>query len=1054
MKTQTTKELPFRFLFPILLYLFILTGNMPAQNLIRGTVTDSEDGTPLTGANILIKGTLIGVSTDNFGKYSIQANAEDTLVFSFVGYLSDEIIAGNQTLIDVTLKPSFENLDEVVVIGYGTQKKSDLTGSIAVVDVNDMNKSQFNSLDKALQGRAAGVHVSNTSGQPGEPASIKIRGVGSISLSSEPLFVIDGMATTERSILYSLNPDDIESLQVLKDASATAIYGARGANGVIIVTTKKGTVNKTSLSFSSNISFTSLSKKFDVMDAGQYTRFMEKAYGSYLSRYPAQADNYTKVYCDSARASNNNLGTNTNFIDAFTRTAVAQNYNMSISGGGERSSFFLSGSFTNEEGVMINTGSKRYTIRTNSDYKIGSRIKVGEAIAITRTDAQLVTHFASGNMWLSPLINSPYMPLYDSTAIGGYGGPVDTLTGNNERTNPVAEQMLNSNTYTEYRILSSLFAEIDLFKGLSFTLRVGGNINHRNEAQWSPQYTLGNMKLRDHPISSLYERSNYSQELLWNNMLTYSKSFGAHTITAMASYERTAYDSKYTYAEGNDIPFENLPVLDQAKIVKRVGGGNTEHNLESMLARVIYDYKGKYLLTASYRIDGSSRFGPEGGRYGQFPSFSAGWKINEDYLRNIDQINMLKLRFGWGMTGNENLEDYMYFALLDPYQNSRYNFGLGQTLYLGAASTSFQSNPLIKWEAAEMYNVGVDLDAFNNRVQFSVEYYIKDQEDMLVKKPISVIFGKKVGYGTTGKVDAWVNLAHVQNRGLEVNAIYKKMEGDFNYVISANLTTLKNRVIDLGIPDVFTDFTITKPGNSIGSFYGYVAERILQEEDFQTDESGKPVITDNKYTLLHPFQETGTAPGDIKYKDLNRDGVINDKDMTVIGKPLPDYIYGLNFDLFYRNINLTVFLQGMQNMEVYNDLASFIGIATDRDAKDNNKLVSVMDYWTPENRSNSMTRVDVLDENKNYRPSTWFIEDASFLRIKSIQIGYSLPANWIGRIGISKFRIYASANNILTLTKYSGYDPEIGSTNPLLTGIENGVYPVSRTIMLGLQFDF
>jgi len=273
-------------------------------------------------------------------------------------------------------------------------------------------------------------------------------------------------------------------------------------------------------------------------------------------------------------------------------------------------------------------------------------------------------------------------------------------------------------------------------------------------------------------------------------------------------------------------------------------------------------------------------------------------------------------------------------------------------------------------------------------------------------------------------------------------------------VVSANLTTLKNKVIDLGIPDVFTDFTITKPGNSIGSFYGYVAERILQEEDFQTDESGIPVITDNKYTLLHPFQETGTAPGDIKYKDLNRDGVINDKDMTVIGKPLPDYIYGLNFDLFYKNINLTVFLQGMQNMEVYNELASFIGIATDRDAKDNNKLVSVMDYWTPENRSNSMTRVDVLDENKNYRPSTWFIEDASFLRIKSIQIGYSLPERWIGHIGISKFRVFASANNILTLTKYSGYDPEIGSTNPLLTGIENGVYPVSRTIMLGLQFDF
>ncbi len=574
-------------------------------------------------------------------------------------------------------------------------------------------------------------------------------------------------------------------------------------------------------------------------------------------------------------------------------------------------------------------------------------------------------------------------------------------------------------------------------------------------------YTLGNMRLRDNDISKLYENNEYNQDLVTSNILSYTNSFGRHNLTLMAAYERTNMSWQNNSPTGRKITNESLPVLNQAEEAFTVSGGDYQHRLESVLGRVNYNFSDKYLLTASLRVDGSTRFGPLGGRYGKFPSFSAGWKINEDFLRNVRQINMLKLRIGWGLTGNENLQDYQYFALIDPLRNSRYSFGLNQDLWLGGAATSFQENPYIKWEAAEMTNFGVDLNAFSNRLQFTAEYYIKNQKDMLVKKPISVAFGKYVAYGPTETIGAWTNLAKIQNRGFEFTASWRKLTGDFQYNISANLSTYKNEVIDLGLPkeigkpEIVTTYTITAPNHSIGSFYGYVAERILQVDDFARDENGNLITNSNgDYTLLAAKQEVGTSPGDIKFKDLNQDGVINALDRTIIGKPMPDFGYGLNIDLFYKNLDLTVFVQGLQNMSVYNDLMANIGIATDRFGKDENKLVDVLDYWTPENRSNTMTRPYVVDENNNARISTWFLEDASFLRIKTLQIGYSLPGSLMHKMAIERFRIFANANNLYTFTKYRGYDPEIGDTDPLNQGIDLGYYPVPRTFMVGVQIDF
>ena len=1052
MKKNILRRIFLSFIFSFLFFLSVF----PQAYKVSGKITDGSTGSPVPGATIAVEGTTTGTISNIDGNYEITTSSGDvTLSVSFVGYKTIEVPVNGRSTVDVSLDLDLTKLDEVVVVGYGTQKKSDLTGSIAVVNVQEMTKSSYPTLSKALEGRAAGVNVMAVSGQPGAEATVKVRGIGSITLSSEPLYVVDGIPVGSE-ILTTLNPNDIESTQVLKDASATAIYGARGANGVILITTKKGTSGKTSFNFGANSGLAYVPRTYDIMNAEQYLRLMKAAYANYDG-----PDVYTSVYTDSARASNNNLNTDTNWPDAISRVGKLQNYNMSVSGGNENSNYFISGNYADEQGILINTGMTRYTLRGNSDFKIGKRVKIGESIALTKLKVDSAAHYTNGNPWQVDLVDSPLMHIYDSTAIGGYGGPVDTLTGANERTNPVAEQMMNKNSYNETRVFASLYAEVQIIKGLTYTFRFGANLRTRLTRQWTPVYSLGNLRLRDNDINKLYENNQYNQDLVTSNILAYTRSFGNHNLTVMTAFERTNMSWQFNSPTGRNITNESLPVLNQAEEAFNVSGGDYQHRLQSYLGRINYDYKNKYLFTASIRRDGSTRFGPLGGRYGMFPSFSAGWKINEDFLTNVEQINMLKLRFGWGKTGNENLDDYQYFAQMDPLRNSRYNFGVNQDLWLGGASTSYQENPYIKWEAAAMTNFGLDLNAFSNRLQFTAEYYIKKQNDMLVNKPISAAFGKYRVYGGAASVGAWTNLAEIQNRGFEFTASWRKQEGDFQYSISANLSTYKNEVIDLGLPketgkpEIVTTYTITEPGHCIGSFYGYVAEGILQVEDFAQDENGN-LITDSNghYTLLSAKQQPGTSPGDIKFKDLNNDGVINALDRTIIGKPLPDFGYGLNIDLFYKNFDVTIFFQGLQNLNVYNDLMANIGVATDRYGKDENKLVDVLDYWTPENRSNTMTRAYPVDENFNSNISTWFLEDASFLRIKTLQIGYTLPSSVMNRIGVDRLRIFVNANNLYTFTKYRGYDPEIGDTDPLNQGIDLGYYPVPRTFMIGLQLDF
>jgi TonB-dependent starch-binding outer membrane protein SusC len=744
---------------------------------VRGKVTDALDGNSLPGVNIIERGTTTGTVTDVDGNYVLEISGPNaTLRFTYIGYLEEEIQVNGRNVLNVALSASIAMLSEMVVIGYGVQRKEDLTGSVAVVNVDDLTRMNAVSFDRALQGRAAGVHVSSTSGRPGAEVSIKIRGIGSISRSSEPLFVVDGVALSQGGI-NTINPNDIESVQVLKDASATAIYGTRGANGVIVVTTKRGEAGKPRLNYSTNFTSSQVPKVYNVMNADQYSQFMRSAWNSYSTRanVPDDRNLYLTVYSEEARRARNNFDTDTDWLGELTRAGLGQNHSLSIRGGTNESNYFVSANYYKEDGIMINTGMDRISIRANSDFQVSERIKIGQSSSVSQINYIYPSHYINFQPWSGVLVASPLMPVYDPTARGGYAGPTDTLTGGNERTNVIAEQMLNENVARVNRILANAYAEVKLIKGMTYTFRIGGEYSDTHTKQWSPEYTLGNMRLRDMDVSRLTETANFGQIWQFGNYLEYTNRFGNHNITGVVGHERMRDFGNGLLAGGFNIPFEDLNVLDQVLTGQRIGGSRGEERLESALFRTLYDYKGKYLVTASIRSDGSSKFAPAN-RVGYFPSFSVGWRVNDDFFTNVEQIDMLKLRFGWGQTGNSNIPRYQYLELIDPFMHTRYTFGRDQVLYLGGAPITFQSSPLIQWEAAEMTNFGLDLYLFDAKVEFTAEYYIKNQDNMLVQKPISSFFGKRINYGTGWPtVGAWMNLARVQNRGLELNLLYREL---------------------------------------------------------------------------------------------------------------------------------------------------------------------------------------------------------------------------------------------------------------------------------------
>jgi TonB-linked SusC/RagA family outer membrane protein len=1009
------------------LLLLLLPTTLFGQIELSGSVFDETNDSPLIGATIRVRETTRGVMTDENGRFRITVpNQESILIVSYIGFEQQEILVGNQSSIDVRLMPKDAVVDEVVVVGYTTQKKQNLTGAISSVSADDLKEANATSLTRALQGRLAGVNISSVSGNPGAGLSITVRGPGSVAGNSQPLVIIDGIISTAGA-LASINPQDIESVSLLKDAASASIYGARSSAGVILVTTKNGGEGPLRINYNSQVGLAVLPRQMDLMNADEYRAFYREVYAQHNETYPNDPRRLPAAYTDSAWVANGS--TDNDWQSLISNTpALRQQHYVSFAGGSKSSTFMFSTAYVAEDGVMLSTNNRLFTVRINSEHKIGSRIRVGENLTFTKQDGR-----NSGDRWLAAAVASP------------------TITGTNDRTNPLAELTLIEDLQNNNNLQGRLYAEVDIIKGLTFRTVLGGYFFNQGREQWTPRYELAQ---RSNNTATLGISKTLSTKWQFDQILSYRRSFGAHNINALLGHSAEKLVSNSITASARDFEWESL---------RSISGGNPDFNSssqgvgiktnESYFANLNYDFADKYLLTASIRRDGSSRFGPNL-RTGIFPAFSAGWKINEDFLKGnrYDWLDMLKLRVGYGFNGTEPSRDFQYETFLSTQNEVVYTLGRNERAIFGAAPLYNFGNPFLQWESTEMFNLGLDLTAFRSRLQFTAEYYVKTHNKLITALPLQAV------YGLSGDAQPpLVNLGDIRNSGFEFNVIYKNYDKVFKWQVSANLTTNKNLVEYLPSGSVFSSggTNVASVNHSIGSYYGFVAERILTNDDFAQE--GGQLVQDEagNYQPLVPVAQDLSAPGDIKFTDLNRDGQINAADRTIIGKVVPDFFYGLTVDLRYKLFDLNFLLQGVQNVDLYNQYRSRAGLAAgDAASKDESKLRMVQDYWTPENPVTDQTRIGLADYNDNARISTWWIEDASFLRLRNLQVGVTLPDGWLERLRMRNLRFFVGGENLFVITNYTGYDPEVANPNPNGDLVDSGTTPVPRLFITGLSIGF
>lgn len=1001
--------------------------NLVEQLTIRGRVT-SSDGSPLTGVSIKLQGTAIGTTTDADGYYMLNvADNNGVLVFSYIGHVSREITIGGQTTIDVQLESSSEALSEIVVIGYGTQRKSDLTGSITSVTAESIEGQAFSNANQALQGKVAGADITSTSGEPGGPVQVRIRGQGTFN-NSGPLYVVDGVPMPGDNI-NAINPNDIESINILKDASASAIYGSRAANGVILITTKKGKAGETQLSYNGYYGVQSFTDYIPMANSQQLADVVNEAHIN--GNYPPQAAfNDPEV-----------LKTNTDWQRAAFQTAPMQDHSLTISGGGENSRFYVSGGYLNQDGVMVFSSLERFTGRVNSEFTIGKnkKLKIGESITLSRSNGLNLGQ--ANNLDFAYLLgSSPTMKLYKPENIGGYGGPNPAETGVNNRENIVGRRDLRRNYTYRNNVLGNVFVEYNIIPSLKYRLNAGLNTGLNTNKLYVGIFQMDN---RSNNTQTLNQYKNESNEYLLEHTLSYDKVFeDKYSVSLLAGY--TQQNAFYSNLNGSrrDAPSNDLQVFDAMTGTFTLGGNEAEWALRSFLGRANITFFDKYLLTATIRRDGSSRFGKDN-RYGNFPSFALGWNIDrEAFMQKIPAINGFKLRASWGRLGNQEIGNYSNITTVTT--SPRYFFGADQIA--PAAAVVELGNPALKWESTEQTNIGIDLAFLDNTITFTTDYWIKNTDGILLRTPVSVVSGV---YRNNG---AYENAAGLRNSGFEFLAGYNKRFGDFNLNVSANLSTVHNEVTSLGkgseilnlVENVyqFGVFTRTAVGDPMSSFYGWVMEGI-----FQTPEE----------IAAHAVQ-TGAAPGDVKFKDIDGNGIIDANDRTIIGDPFPNFNYGLSSNMSYRNFDLSLSFQGVQGKQLYNAQRAYLESMNG----EHGQMATVLERWTGPGTSNTMPRAIRGGANQNSRPSTRYVEDASYLRLQHLQIGYKLPENTLSSIGVKRLRTYINTQNLFTITSYTNYSPDgLGGSgygnndlNPLSIGVDTGNYPIPRVFQFGVQASF
>ncbi len=1012
------------FLFSVIVLLSVFTV-AAQQRTITGTLTDSNDGTTLIGANVVIKGTTTGTVTNAEGSYSIEASSEDVLVFSFVGYNTQEIEVGNQTLINISMEFSYEALDELIVVGYGYTKKSDLTGAIVSLNSEDLAVRPVTSIDYALQGQAAGVQVTNTSGMPGSSASIRIRGHGSLQTTNSPLWVIDGVIGAD---IDAVAPEDIENLEILKDASSTAIYGAKGGNGVILVTTKRGKNNQNNVDFSYYHMIQNVTKNMDVLNKAEYCTLRNLALTN--DGLPAM---FTQGQIDGTEPI---LGyfADTDWQDEIFRTAHVNYYNLMISGGGEKTTYALSANYREEDGIIYDSDYKRGGVRLNLDHKINKKMDIGVTANVYRTEGNsfnVTTGWSLGAAG-GALTSFPYYPMYDET-----GEYFNLPTWDNPRLS--AEGQKNNSIRTG--LLGNVFFNYEIIEGLSVRADITGDYRADQTNTFVTADLFGATATRAMARASINDRT--TNRWIGNIRATYDKQVAEnHRIKVLVGVEQHVTNTTNNNMFSEEIDREsflwyNMGAFTQAN--HTLGSGISGYVFQSLFGRADYNFLNRYIFQATVRRDGSSKFGPNE-KWGTFPSASAAWKMSEEnFIRNLGVFDQLKLRVSWGVSGNDNIALYQWLPRMAVGTNrSNAIFGGvgstgGDALWIGASIGQIP-NESVHWEESTTVDIGLDMGFLNNRLRFVFDVYNRRTSELLWNYPLPLYTGYGDGWNRGAGVTILSNVAEMNNKGFEM-AIGADIfaGGDFKWSVNLNVSKNINEVVSLANEtEFYAGITKIEPGKPIGNLWGYITDGIFQEGD---DVDNTPRFSGDE------------GLGDQRYLDANSNGILTTEDMGIIGNALPDYMFGLINTFSYKGFELHIIANGVQGVEMYNGTRQTL---SNGELGTSNGGTLLLDSWTPENPNTDVPR---MSDSYVSKTSDRFIEDASYIRLANMQLSYALPNRWISRIKMKRLSVYTSLQNFVTITNYSGYDPEMhsGGNSNLSLGYDKHNYPSVRSITFGVK---
>lgn len=1055
-----------KILYFLLLICMAPTAIYAQSSQISGTVTDASDGSPLAGVTVQTQ-TKVATMTDADGNYSINANVGDVLTFTFIGMTPQSIKVESGKRIDVALSEDNMMLEDVVVIGYGTAKKKDLTGAVGSLAGDKLREIPSANFDQAMQGKIAGVQITANSGTPGAATTIRVRGTTSINSGNEPLYVIDGVifngkgsdiagfdwaggANGQNKVnpLAAISPNDIVSIDVLKDASASAIYGAAGANGVILVTTRRGKAGETKVSYDGYTSISSVPKTLDMMNLRQYAVYQQELsadLGNDLSEY----------FKDPSI-----LGVGQNWQNAVFRDAWAQSHNVSVSGGAEKLQFAASVGWLDQDGIIIGSGFNRLSSRLNFDAQLRSWLKVGGSLSYGRTNETITLNDGGDGVIMTALMMGPNVPVYDMD--GNFAGP-DSVEG--VSWNPVAIAMQRSNKLLRNRIMGNFFVSANLTKDIVLRSEYSFDGSNSVNKAFHPTYKWGALQ---NNISRIMQQDNQSYFWINTNYVTWTKQFDKHNITAMGGFEAQESQWEYMRLVKKELSSNDVHVIGVDGEFETSNGAKQRNTQASFFGRANYNFDNKYYLTATLRRDGSSKFG-ELNKWGTFPSLAAAWRVSgESFLNENPAISNLKLRLGYGEVGNSNIDNFLY--------------GSSMTALSTPFGTAYRvnniSNPALKWESSVQYNGGIDVGLFNGIVDLSIDAYYKTTKDLLLQLSIPSYLG---GADWSDIRSPWGNIGKIDNKGLDISLTTHNVRNkNFDWTTNLTFSLNRNEVKELnaegqayyGRLNWYSEFqtaTTTKVGHPIGVYYGYKTEGLFKDKEDILNHSVQKADPTNP-NVNYVNKTGGVWVGDVKFQDVNDDGFITTEDQVVIGDPNPDFTFGLSNNFTFKDFDMAFSFIGSVGGDVLNYAKSLIEGQT---SIWNNQSVTVVDrarigLHDPTgslydannvyllNPDASVPRAATNDVNRNNRMSDRFIEDGSYLRLSNISLGYSIPKNYLSKLSVERVRLYMSAQNLFTITGYSGYDPEIGSYNQssLMQNIDMGHYPAPRTFTFGLNIGF